>query len=97
MTNRRAWANDSRPRRPPRVASQRTNGAVVLLDLETGRYFTLEGSGPEVWDLCDGQRPLRSIVAIVSDTHRVDPELVRSDVFELLDQLAAEGLVDVTE
>jgi hypothetical protein len=97
MTAERAWADDNRPRRPSHVASQRTDGSLVLLDLESGRYYTLEGSGPEVWELCDGEHELRSIVAAVSATHRVDPQIVRADVLELLDHLAAEGLVDVAE
>ena len=93
----REWADDNRPRRPSHVASQRTNASLVLLDLESGSYYTLEGSGPEVWELCDGEHQLRSIVAAISDAHHVDPQIVRADVLELLDHLAAEGLVDVAE
>jgi hypothetical protein len=97
MTAARPWADDNRPQRTSHVASQRTNGSLVLLDLESGRYYTLEGSGPEVWGLCDGRHPLQSIVATVSGAHDVDPEVVRADVLELLDHLTAEGLLDVAE
>ena len=66
----------------------------MLVDLVTGRYYTLEGSGDRVWDLCDGDHSVADIVSTLSAAHSVDEGMVRQDVVELFRRLSAEGLID---
>lgn len=94
MTQAPVWSDESRPRRQPRVAEQRAHDALVLLDLDSGRYYTLEGSGDRIWALCDGEHRLADIVSTMTATYGTDAARVRSDAIELLGRLAAEGLVD---
>src|SRR5205085_2317369 len=45
----------SRPRRRERVLTQAAAGTVVLLDLDSGQYYSLDEVSARVWDLCDGE------------------------------------------
>ncbi|HYU82300.1 MAG TPA: PqqD family protein [Candidatus Polarisedimenticolia bacterium] len=88
------WQDESRPKRADSVVAQRASDAVVLLHLESGRYFSLEGTGDRIWQLCDGVRTLEEIIRAVSDEFGAEPATVRADMLELLGDLEAEGLVD---
>jgi hypothetical protein len=46
MTAPRGFAVD-----PRRVVHETIDGETILIALETGVYYSLSGSGPEVWDL----------------------------------------------
>lgn len=88
------WQDESRPKRAGSVVAQRASDAVVLLHLESGRYFSLEGTGDRIWQLCDGERTFGEIIRALSHEFGADPATVRADMLELLRDLEAEGLVD---
>lgn len=94
MSAHAVWVDTSLPRRGANVVIQRARDELVLLDLETGRYYTLEGAGDRIWDLCDGRHSLADIVITVSEASGADVATVRADTTELLDRLRAEGLID---
>jgi hypothetical protein len=89
-----SWDDQSVPRRRASVATQQALHTLVLLDLLTGRYFTLEGSGDRMWELSDGSRTLADIVTEVAATFAAEPSTVRGDALELFERLTREGLVD---
>lgn len=69
----------------------------VLLDLDTGVYFTLNETGTAAWDLFDGTTSLTEIGEILCRRFNVGLEQVRSDLVELTGTLQREGLVSVHE
>ena len=81
------------PRRRERVLVERIEEETVLLDLDSGLYFALNEVGARVWELCDGDRSLDDIVAVVTSEYDVDTNTARADVTELLEQLAGERLL----
>jgi hypothetical protein len=62
----------------------------------TGRsdVYYLNGTAALVWRLCDGQRTLSEIVALLSDAYPDDAETVRAQVPELLDELLENSVVE---
>jgi len=40
---------------------QQVEGDSVLLDIDSGEYFSLNEVGGRVWELCDGPRSIDSI------------------------------------
>ena len=89
-----SWGESSVPRRSQAVVEQRASESLVLVHIDSGRYYALEGTGDRIWQLCDGERTLGEIIAAVSKHYGEDPATVRGDATELLGQLAAEGLID---
>jgi len=89
-----AWIESSVPRRSTAVVEQRANDSLVLVHVDTGRYYALEGTGDVIWHLCDGQNTLGHIIATVSSQFGKDARTVRADALELLEELSREGLVD---
>jgi Coenzyme PQQ synthesis protein D (PqqD) len=72
---------------------QQVEGSAVLLDVDSGEYFTLNEVGGRVWDLCDGSRSVSSIAEALSAEYDVDATTALRDAGELLQTLAGAGLV----
>jgi hypothetical protein len=68
------------------------DGAVVL-ELESGNYYTLNDVAQRIWDLLDGERSLEEIQAIVQEEFDVSEETVNRDLRELIEFLVAEKLI----
>jgi hypothetical protein len=76
-----------------RVVSEVIDGEVVAIDLESGRYYSLEGAAARAWEaLRDGQ-DLDGIAAVVADEAGLGADEVRADVTGFLAELEAEGLL----
>lgn len=86
---------NDRPRQSERVVWRAGDEGVVLLDPEDGQYFALDETGGRVWLLCDGSRSASDIAAVLEQEYDVTAEEARSDVLELLKELADERLVSV--
>ena len=65
----------------------------VLLDLNTGRYYTLNSLGSAIWDLCTGYNTINDMHAVLCDRFEVAPEQALDDLVTLINQLVQEGLL----
>ena len=84
---------ESQPRRADRILTHRGQQELVLLDPESGMYFTLDEVGARVWELADG----RATVAVIADALAAEfdapLETIIADLLELLGELEESGLV----
>jgi hypothetical protein len=80
------------PKRRGSVASQVADGEAVLLDIESGKYFSLNLVGSRIWELCDGTRTAAEIISIVCDEFLVTEDMATADTYEFLGELQGEKL-----
>ena len=85
---------ESRPRPRVGVLAQTTADTTIVLDPETGAYFTLDEVGSRVWKLCDGSRTVAQIVAAICDEYDVAEAEALDDVSGLVAELERERLLD---
>jgi hypothetical protein len=69
------------------------DGETVLLDLSTGRYYTLNRVGSLIWDQCTGSNTISDIHSILCDRFDVAPERALADLISLVNDLIQEGLL----
>ncbi len=81
------------PRRREGVAAQVADGEAVLLDIESGEYFSLNSVGSRIWELCDGTRSIAEIVSVICDEFDVAEDVASADADDILDELEQENLV----
>ena len=79
--------------RRERVMTQQVEGDAVLLDIDSGEYFSLNEVGGMVWELCDGSRSVEDVAELISSEFDVDTSAALSDAIELLESLVGAGLV----
>jgi hypothetical protein len=81
------------PRRRDGILAQEAQGRTVLLRPADGSYYALEGVGGRIWELCDGQRSIGEIAAVVSAEFDAPAGAIAADVGELVGELVGEGLL----
>jgi len=79
--------------RRERVMAQQVEGDAILLDIDSGEYFSLNEVGGLVWELCDGSRSVGDVAEVLSSEFEVDTTEALSDAIELLEGLVGAGLV----
>lgn len=72
---------------------QQVEGDCVLLDIDSGEYYSLNEVGGRVWELCDGTRSVGAIAEALCTEYDVPQETTLADARELLASLADAGLV----
>lgn len=68
-------------------------GEVVILHLDDGVYYGLNGVGTRIWQLLEQPRTLDEIVDVIVSEFDVDRQRCDEDVRSLLAELAERGLV----
>lgn len=84
---------DARLRRQDGILAQEARGQTVLLRLEDGGYYALDEVGAMIWELCDGQRAVGEIVALLCAEFDAPEGTVRADVLEFIGDLRRERLL----
>ena len=79
------------------VLSRIVDGEAVLLDLKSGTYFGLKGSGSTIWALIKASATVEQIESALVERFDVNPEIVTRDLDALLKQLRDRGLVELYE
>jgi coenzyme PQQ synthesis protein D (PqqD) len=92
-----SWTAASRARHSQDVLATRTDHTVILLSTRNGEYYSLEGVGARIWELADGTRSVADIAIELDGEYDAPRTTIERDALELLDELAAEGLVERDE
>ena len=80
-------------RSSPDVRGTTMEGETVLLDLSTGRYYTLNRLGSVIWEHCTGHSTISDIHAVLCDRFDVSPDRALDDLVTLVNHLVQEGLL----
>jgi pyrroloquinoline quinone biosynthesis protein D len=75
------------------ILTQEAAGTIVLLSLEIGQYYCLDGVGGRAWELCDGHRTVSEIAGLLSEEFDAPAATIERDLMELLTNLADENLL----
>jgi len=71
-------------------------GGMALLDLQAGKYFSLNAVGAEVWKSIQKPVGLSFLVADIVDKFNVQAEVCGPDIETLMASLVSAGLVEVS-
>ena len=90
-TENQGWGLNSCLRRAETVHWRRLDDEVVLLDLDSGVYSTLNAVGSVIWDRCDGTISVKEIVDEIVLEFEVVEQQAHDDTLEFLDDLIERG------
>ena len=82
-------------KRSPNATYQTVAGEAILIDLNSGSYYSLNETGTWLWEHLDGQRPLDELAAELAAACDIpnQVDMVQLDLIELLTDLTREKLV----
>ena len=79
------------------VLASELGAEVVMLNLNDGTYYGLDGAGAEIWKLLQRTATVDEIVSAIVELYDVDAVRCREDVCALLSHLVERGLVEIRE
>ncbi len=71
------------------------SGESVILNLKSGTYYGLDGVGVRVWHLIQEPKTVSDIRDAILAEYEVEPARCEQDLLALLQDLAAEGLIEI--
>jgi hypothetical protein len=80
--------------RPGATAWEAIDGEVVVLDLDTSEYHVLNATASAIWRALPHGITIDDATEIVLEQFEAEPEVIRADVVEFLEQCRTAGWVD---
>jgi len=78
---------------PAAVLARELEGESVLLNLDTERYYGLDQVGTRMWNVMTQSDSLQVAFDILVEEYDVDPETLRQDMTNLVQELLSNGLL----
>lgn len=77
----------------PSVINETIEGESVIINLETGFYYSLDNIGAIVWDAIDKQLSAEEIIAGLSQKYADEKQNIQATIAELIEELKKENLL----
>ena len=71
------------------------DGEAVILHLKAGVYYGLDSVGARIWALIQEPKTVDQIKGAILEEYDVEPDQCERDVLALLQELAAEDLIEI--
>lgn len=81
-------------KRPDRFVETEIDDEIVVMDLDSGNFFSLKDTALEIWRLVDGARTRADITAALAEIYDAGEGDLADDIAEFLDQALAAGLLE---
>lgn len=96
MTRMATLSSRTRVAVPDHVITRVVGGSTVLLDVHSGRSFTLDAVGSRVWALLESTRSVHETLERLAAEFNAEPAQVEHDVLQLLDRLVDASLLSTS-
>ncbi len=77
----------------PGVVHEMIDGEVVIVNLDSGRYYSLDASGAFIWDLLRDSHNFETVYSRVQLFHSDDNDSMKVEIEDFLGQLKTEELI----
>ena len=83
----------------PHVIHETIDGEVIVINLASGNYYSLKGSGADVWDVIQSAPGVdrNAIASTIADRFDRPSHAIEQEIGGFLEQLSAEELVATVE
>lgn len=77
----------------PHIIHEVIEGEAILVNLESGAYYSTTQAGAAVWDAITQGLSVNETVALLADQYEGEPQAIRAGVSALVSELEQEGLI----
>ncbi|MDQ2967709.1 MAG: PqqD family protein [Actinomycetota bacterium] len=77
----------------PNVIAETIDGEAILVDLRTGSYYSIQGSGSTLWDAIAAGASVDRLADAVASAYSVEPSAAEEAVSSFCAELEREGLI----
>jgi len=79
----------------PRQISCGLGAEAAILQMDSGKYYSLNPVGARVWQLLASPKPVSELLATLLAEYEVPADRCRADLLALLQKLQTAGLIEV--
>lgn len=79
--------------RNTKTISGRLNDELVMMDIQKGKYFSLNPVATRIWDLLEKPLTLDELCALLMEEYEVEEEQCRREVAEVIEEMVRLGLI----
>ena len=88
---------DNYIKRNKEVFASEIDDEVVMMNVDTGKYYGMDTVGSRIWELIAEEIQVREVIAKLMEEYDVGEEQCEKDVLEFLNELYENKLVNVTK
>jgi len=77
----------------PNVVHETIDGETILLDLNSGNYFSLDGTGAKIWEFITKKSTWRNVIEILSSENPNIKNTIESSLSAFVQELINENLL----
>ncbi|MDC1162015.1 PqqD family protein [Tenacibaculum sp.] len=81
----------------PMVITDDMDGEIIILNTESGKYFSTEKTGAIIWEMLSNNYTIDETTEIISSHFSIPCEIIKKDLNSLLAQFIDEGLLKVSK
>jgi hypothetical protein len=78
----------------PKIVHETVDGETIVVHLDTGNYYSVTGSGPEIWAMLDGAESVDALCADLGRRYECGDADVREAVESFVADLRREDLIE---
>lgn len=76
-----------------RVSYEAIDGEVLIINFENGNYYSLRGTGAEIWSIVEGGAAVGDIVEAIDRRYQGDRNRMQEAINKFLEELRSEALI----
>ena len=77
------------------VFAQEIDGEMVLLDMNSENYFSLDKTGTDIWKAIEEKKVLKDVFDTLLEVFDVEEEVLKHDLVNFIKELENSGLIEV--
>ena len=77
------------------VVSQKIDGELMILNIESGICFSLDEITASIWELIYQGTPIEALYDVLLEMYDTEPDQLRSDIKSLTNHLCSVGVLEV--
>ncbi|NWF35530.1 lasso peptide biosynthesis PqqD family chaperone [Mariprofundus sp. KV] len=82
-------------RRNPEIVHSDMDGETVMMSVNEGNYYGLNGVGSQIWDLLEQEMSVDAICTELLSRFDVEEEQCRSEVLAFLDEMVSSKVIEI--
>jgi hypothetical protein len=79
------------------IATDIGDDSIVMMDVDLASYFGLEEVGAQVWNILAEPHTVDQLVAKLTDTYEVEPDVCRRETTAFLEALLQQQLLAISD
>ena len=84
-------------KRNKEVFASEIDEEVVMMNVDTGKYYGMDAIGSRIWELIDEKIQVKKLISTLMEEYDVSEEECRNDVLEFLNELYDQQLVQIEQ